>query len=92
VELQPRPTGQLHFRLQAQETVPIQLLDTPEVQGVANSQLIGIAPLPAHANAAHALVYFSSELPQPICEQPAAIASNSLDYSKGPLYRRPHQQ
>ena len=63
LELQPRSSRKLHLGPQAQEMGWLERLDPPEVHGLADAELAGVAPTPSHAHPAEHPVDEPPKLP-----------------------------
>jgi hypothetical protein len=50
LELQPRSSRELHLGPQAQEMGWLERLDAPEIHGLADAELAGVAATPSHAH------------------------------------------
>ena len=55
------------------------VLDPPEVEGVAHAQVVRIAAPEAHSHAADGAIHQSPEPPQEVRVGPAGVATQALD-------------
>ena len=88
VELQPGQPGQPHLRPQPQQAAGLQLLDPPEVEGVADVETARVAPAPAQADPADQPVQPAAHLPGQRERVPAVLAADALDHPPQRLRRR----
>ena len=86
-ELKPGPTGKLHLSAQSQEAVDFEILDSPEVDSIANAQVVGMASSPAQSGAAQEPVQHSANPPGPVGEIPSPRRTNTSDHPVDVLSR-----
>ena len=78
-ELQPREAGHLHLGSQAKQAWGNALLDAPEVDGVADDEVIGVAPPAAQAHAPDQAVEEATDLPEEGRGVVAVLATDAFD-------------
>ena len=75
LELQPGSSGELHLGPQAQQMGWLERLDPPEVHGLADAKLAGVAATSSHAYPAKYPVDEPPNLPQSVASRPSAVAA-----------------
>ena len=86
--LEPRPAGHLHLRPQAEQARPADLLHPPEVERVADPEMVGVAAAEAHPDAADQAIHEAPDPPEDVRVRPARIAAETLHLGEHPLRRR----
>ena len=90
LELEPGAAGQFHFRPKAKEPGRLDLLDPPEVEGVARAEKVWMAASPPKPRPSDQGVQEAPEPPEPVAEVPAGVSADSLDGPERRLGRRRH--
>ena len=78
-ELQPETTGDLHLRREANQTPLLEAFDAPEVDCVANAQVLWVAPATAQPDTAPERVEQATKSPEPVGGVPAGAPADALD-------------
>lgn len=87
LELQPQAPRYLHLGREAQETVGLVALHPPEIDGVANAEVDGIASAAAQPDATPEGVEQPTGLPEPVRGVPPGSPADALDRLKRVLGR-----
>ena len=88
LELQPDAPGGLHLGREPQETILLESLHAPEVEGVSDSQPNRIPASAAQTDAADDRVQEAAQPPEGVCVVPARLAADPLNRRERPLRRR----
>ena len=79
LKFEPGTSGQLHFGVQPQTPWRFVKLHAPEVERIADAQLLGITAASSHADAAHEQVQETAQRPQPVTVVPAGATANAAN-------------
>jgi hypothetical protein len=82
LELQPQTPRYLHLGREAQETARFEALHPPEIDGVADAQVDGIASATAEPDATPKGVEQPTDPPEPVPGIPPGVSTDTLDRLK----------
>ncbi len=80
VHLQPCESRDAHFRPQPEKPSGVNLLDTPEIQGIAHPQSRGVASATTKPDTTHEAVEPSSNCPGEREGVPPVVAADTFDH------------